>query len=599
MTTTELTGAEEVAWDLSDLYDGGDDPRIAQDVEQTEAAAAAFRERYYGRVAELSAGELREAIEERERIESIFTRAIYYAHLWYSTDQNDAPRGALVARLTEKGATVDTQLLFFGLEIAALDDEQADALIASDELENWHHWLHTIRKFRPYVLTEPEEKILTEKSVSGFAAWDRLFDELLAAIKVDLDGSELGFEAAMSKLYSPDRDLRRRASEAISDALEPGLKTRSYIFNTIAVDKSIDDRLRGYSKWISARNLSNDTTDEAVEALIDAVVGRYDVVQRYYTLKAKLLGLDRLSFYDRMAPLDEDTTQIDWPEAKQLVLDAFSDFSGEVGEIISRFFDENWIDAPPREGKRPGAFCATNVPDVHPYVFMNYTGERRSVLTLAHELGHGLHGYLAQPLGLFNASTPLTTAETASVFAEALTFKRLLALEEDPQRRLNLLAGRIEDSIATVYRQIAMNRFEDAVHTTRREEGELSAETFERLWLDSQNRLFGDSVDTDGYATWWSYVPHFIGTPGYVYAYSYGFLFALSIFRKYELEGEAIVGPYLDLLRSGGSKQPEELARMVGLDLTDRKIWDAGIDALASELDEAEALAEEIGLGSV
>jgi len=300
-----------------------------------------------------------------------------------------------------------------------------------------------------------------------------------------------------------------------------------------------------------------------------------------------------------MAPLDEDTTQIDWPEAKQLVLDAFSDFSGEVGEIISRFFDENWIDAPPREGKRPGAFCATNVPDVHPYVFMNYTGERRSVLTLAHELGHGLHGYLAQPLGLFNASTPLTTAETASVFAEALTFKRLLALEEDPQRRLNLLAGRIEDSIATVYRQIAMNRFEDAVHTTRREEGELSAETFERLWLDSQNRLFGDSVDTDGYATWWSYVPHFIGTPGYVYAYSYGFLFALSIFRKYELEGEAIVGPYLDLLRSGGSKQPEELARMVGLDLTDRKIWDAGIDALASELDEAEALAEEIGLGSV
>ena len=599
MTTTELTGAEEVAWDLSDLYDGGDDPRIAQDVEQTEAAAAAFRERYYGRVAELSPGELREAIEERERIESIFTRAIYYAHLWYSTDQNDAPRGALVARLTEKGATVDTQLLFFGLEIAALEDEQADALIASDELENWHHWLHTIRKFRPYVLTEPEEKILTEKSVSGFAAWDRLFDELLAAIKVDLDGSELGFEAAMSKLYSPDRDLRRRASEAISDALEPGLKTRAYIFNTIAVDKSIDDRLRGYSTWISARNLSNDTTDEAVEALIDAVVGRYDVVQRYYTLKAKLLGLDRLSFYDRMAPLDEDTTQIDWPEAKQLVLDAFSDFSGEVGEIISRFFDENWIDAPPREGKRPGAFCATNVPDVHPYVFMNYTGERRSVLTLAHELGHGLHGYLAQPLGLFNASTPLTTAETASVFAEALTFKRLLALEEDPQRRLNLLAGRIEDSIATVYRQIAMNRFEDAVHTTRREEGELSAETFERLWLDSQNRLFGDSVDTDGYATWWSYVPHFIGTPGYVYAYSYGFLFALSIFRKYELEGEAIVGPYLDLLRSGGSKQPEELARMVGLDLTDRKIWDAGIDALASELDEAEALAEEIGLGSV
>jgi oligoendopeptidase F len=596
MTTTELTGAEDVAWDLSDLYDGGDDPRIELDVEQTEAAAAAFRERYYGAVAGLSPADLREAIEERERIESTFTRAIYYAHLWFSTDMNDSRRGALVARLTEKGATVDTQLLFFGLELAALEDDQADALLASDELENWRHWLRTIRKFRPYVLTEPEEKILTEKSVSGFAAWDRLYDELLGAIKVDLDGGEIGFEEAMSKLYSPDRDLRRRASAAVTEALAPGLRTRTFIFNTIAVDKSIDDRLRGYASWISARNLSNDTTDEAVEALVDAVVGRYDVVQRYYTLKAKLLGLDRLSFYDRMAPLAEDTTQVEWAEAKQLVLDAFADFSDETGDVVSRFFDEGWIDAPPRDGKRPGAFCATNVPGVHPYVFMNYTGDRRSVLTLAHELGHGLHGYLAQPLGFFNASSPLTTAETASVFGEALTFKRLLTVEEDPQRRLNLLAGRIEDSIATVYRQIAMNRFEDAVHTTRRDEGELSTETFEELWLASQKQMFGGSVDTDGYATWWSYIPHFIGTPGYVYAYSYGFLFALSIFRKYELEGDSIVEPYLDVLRSGGSKAPEELAEMVGLDLTDRKIWDAGIDALAAELDEAEALAVDIGL---
>jgi oligoendopeptidase F len=596
MTTTEFTGAEDVAWDLSDLYDGGADPRIEQDVEETESAAAAFRDRYYGRVADLTPAELREAIEARERIESTFTRAIYYAHLWFATDMNDSQRGALVARLTEKGAAVDTQLLFFGLEIAALEDGVADTFLTSEELESWRHWLRTIRKFRPYVLTEPEEKILTEKAVSGFSAWDRLYDELLGAIKVDLDGSELGFEEAMSKLHQPDRDLRRRASEAINEALAPGLRTRTFVFNTIAVDKSIDDRLRGYATWISARNLSNDTTDEAVEALIDAVVGRYDVVQRYYTLKAKLLGLDRLAFYDRMAPLAEDTTQVEWIDARQLVLDAFADFSSETGDIIGRFFAESWIDAPPRDGKRPGAFCATNVPGAHPYVFMNYTGDRRSVLTLAHELGHGLHGYLAQPLGLFNANTQVTTAETASVFAEALTFKRLLAIEDDPQRRLNLLAGRIEDSIATVYRQIAMNRFEHAVHTTRRDEGELSPEKFEELWLESQHKLFGDSVDTDGYATWWSYIPHFIGTPGYVYAYSYGFLFALSIFRKYELEGDSMVEPYLDLLRLGGSKPPEELAEMVGLDLTDRRIWDAGIDALAVELDEAEALAVDLGL---
>jgi oligoendopeptidase F len=596
MTTTEITGAEDVAWNLSDLYEGGDDPRLEQDVEQTEAAAADFRERYYGRVAQLTPAELREAIEQREEIESTFTRAIYYAHLWFSTDMNDSPRGALVARLTEKGAAIDTQLLFFGLELAALEDEQADALLASEELERWRHWLRTVRKFRPYILTEPEEKIVTEKAVSGFAAWDRLYDELLGAIKVDLDGTEIGFEDAMSKLYSPDRDLRRRASDAVTAALDPGLRTRTFVFNTIAVDKSIDDRLRGYETWISARNLSNDTTDEAVQALIDAVVNRYDVVQRYYTLKARLLGLDRLAFYDRMAPLGDDPTQVAWGEARELVTDAFADFSSETGDIVERFFRDNWIDAPPRDGKRPGAFCATNVPGVHPYVFMNYTGDRRSVLTLAHELGHGLHGYLAEPLGLFNASTPLTTAETASVFGEALTFKRLLALEEDPKRRLNLLAGRIEDSIATVYRQIAMNRFEEAVHTWRRGEGELSPEKFEELWLETQKAMFADSVDIDGYGIWWSYIPHFIGTPGYVYAYSYGFLFALSIFRKYELEGDSMVEPYLELLRAGGSKPPSELAEIVGLDLTDPKIWESGIEALAVELDEAEALAVDIGL---
>ena len=597
MTTTELTGAEDVAWNLSDLYESGDDSRLESDVDEAEKAAAAFRDRYHGKVARLDAAALVGAIEERERIESIFTRAIYYAHLWFATDMSDSPRGALVARLTEKGAAVETQLLFFSLELAELDDAAAEALLAEDVLERWRHWLRSVRKYRPYLLSEPEEKIMTEKVVSGFAAWDRLYDELLGAIKVDLDGEEIGFEEAMAKLYSPDRDLRRRASEAVTTALEPGVRTRTYVFNTIAVDRSIDDRLRGHETWISARNLANDTTDEAVQALIDAVVSRYEVARRYYTLKARLLDLDRLSFYDRMAPLADDPTQMPWGEARELVVDAFGDFSPDTGDIVERFFRDDWIDAPPRDGKRPGAFCATNVPGVHPYVFLNYTGDRRSVLTLAHELGHGLHGYLAAPLGLFNASTPLTTAETASVFGEALTFKRLLALEDDPRRRLNLLAGRIEDSIATVYRQVAMNRFEDAVHTWRRDEGELSPEKFEELWLGTQADMFADSVDIDGYGTWWSYIPHFIGTPGYVYAYSYGYLFALSIFRKYELEGDSMVEPYLDLLRAGGSKPPAELAEMVGLDLTNPDIWSSGIDALEVELDEAEALANEVGLG--
>ena len=597
MTTTELTGAEDVAWDLSDLYDGSDDPRLEEHIQEAEQAAAAFRDRFHGKVAELGAAELADAIAERERIEEVLTRVGYFAHLHFATDMADPPRGALVARITEKGAALDTQLLFFGLEIADLADDAADGLLAGPELDRWRHWLTSLRKFRPYLLSEPEEKIVTEKTVSGVSAWGRLHEELLGALRVELDGEEISFEGAMSKLYSADGDVRRSASEAVTEALEPGLRTRTFIFNTILVDKWIDDRLRGYPTWISSRNLRNDTTDEAVQALVDAAVARYDVPQRYYTLKAKLLGVDRITFYDRFAPIGEDPSKVAWGEARDIVVGAYADFAQDAGDIVERFFTGSWIDAPVRHNKRTGAFCATTVPGVHPYVLMNFTGDRRSILTLAHELGHGLHGVLAQPLGLFNADTPLTTAETASVFGEALTFKRLLELEEDPQRRLNLLAGRIEDSIATVFRQIAMNRFEDVVHNERRDAGELAPERLEELWLDSQRRLFGDSVDIDGYGTWWSYIPHFLSTPGYVYAYAYGFLFALAIFRRYELEGESMVEPYFEVLRSGGSKPPEELARIVGLDLTDPSIWASGIDALAEELDEAEALAAEIGLG--
>jgi oligoendopeptidase F len=598
MTTTELTGAEDIAWDLSDLYDGGDDARLEQDEREAEQAAEEFRDKYHGKVDELSAAELARAIEERERIESILTRALYYAHLWFSTDTADPPRGALVARLTEKGAALDTQLLFFGLEIADLEDAHAESLLADPELERWRHWLRSLRKFRPYLLSEPEEKIFTEKSVSGVSAWSRLHEELLSALKVELDGETIGLEEAMAKLYSADRDERRRAAGAVTEALAPGLRTRTFVFNTILVDKSIDDRLRGYETWISSRNLRNDTTDEAVEALVDAAVSRYDVPQRYYRLKAKLIDLDRITFYDRFAPVADDPTKVSWDEARDIVVSAYHDFTSEAGDVVERFFRESWIDAPVRDNKRTGAFCATTVPGVHPYVLMNFTGDRRSILTLAHELGHGLHGSLTQPLGLFNADTPLTTAETASVFGEALTFKRLLAIEEDPRRRLNLLAGRIEDSIATVFRQIAMNRFEHAVHTERREQGEVATDRFEELWLETQKQMFEDSVDLDGYGTWWSYIPHFLSTPGYVYAYAYGFLFALAIFRRYEQEGESMVEPYLDVLRAGGSRPPEELAEIVGLDLTDPGIWASGIEALSAELDEAEALAKEIGLGS-
>jgi oligoendopeptidase F len=598
MATTEITGAEEVAWDLSDLYEAIDDPRIDADIAQAESDAAAFRERYHGKVAALDAPGLAEAVAEHERVESTVVRPLTYAHLVFAANMAEPTHGALVARLGEKAAALETQLLFFALEWAAAPDDVAEALLADPALDDWRHHLESLRKFRPYLLSEPEERIVTEKTVSGATAWSRLYEEQLGALRVQLDGDELSLETAMARLYDSERDTRRTAAEAITEALGPGLRTRTFVFNTILLDKSIDDRLRGYPTWISSRNLANETTDEAVEALVEATTSRYEVAQRYYRLKARLLGLDRLDHYDRFAPVStEDTVKVPWDEARRIVVDAYGEFSDEAGQIVSRFFDDRWIDGPVRPDKRTGAFCATTVPEVHPYVLMNYTGDRRSILTLAHELGHGLHGVLAQPLGLFNSSTPLTTAETASVFGEALTFDLLLAGEDDPRRRLDLLTGRIEDAIATTFRQIAMNRFEHAVHTERREQGEISSERIGELWLEAQNALFGDSVSTEGYTPWWSYIPHFTGTPGYVYAYAYGYLFSLAIYRRYVQDGDSMVEPYLELLRAGGSRSPEELAKLVGLDLTDPAIWASGIEALSEELDEAERLGAEIGLG--
>jgi oligoendopeptidase F len=598
MTTTEgLTGAEEVEWDLSDLYAGPDDPKLEDEAGSAERDAAAFRDRYHGKLATLDAAGLAEATAELERIESAIDRALTYAHLRFATNMADPERGAALSKLKERAAGIETGLLFFVLEWAAVEDAAADALLADPAVAHYRHWLDSARRYRPHLLTEPEEKILTEKVVSGGSAWSRLHSELLSSLRVSLDGEEVSIETAMSRLFRPERDVRRDTAQALTEALQPGLRTRAYIYNTILLDKSIDDRLRSYPTWISSRNLANEATDEAVNALVDAVVSRYDVPQRYYRLKARLLGIERIEHYDRFAPVAERGGRMSWEEARRIVVDAYSEFNDEVGETIDGFFTKSWIDAPVRPDKSTGAFCATTVPGVHPYVLTNFTGERRAILVLAHELGHGLHGVLAQPLGLFNSSTTLTAAETASVFGEALTFKKLLAAEDDPRRRLDLLTGRIEDAIATTFRQISMNRFENAVHTERRDVGELAPDRFAELWLDNQKAMFGDSVGVDGYDTWWSYVPHFIGTPGYVYAYAYGYLFSLAIFRRYELEGDAMVESYLDLLRLGGSRSPSELAQVVGLDLDDPAIWASGIEALSLQLDEAEQLAADIGLG--
>jgi oligoendopeptidase F len=592
-TTQQLTGAEEVDWDLSDLYASPDDPKLQGELDEAKTATEAFRARYRGKVAELSSRELAEAVTERERIESMVDRAMTFAQLRFSTNMADPARGALVQRSQEEYAALSTELLFFGLEWAEAEDSAAEQVLADPAVEEYRHWLEALRRYRPHLLTEPEERIMTEKSVSGSSSWSRLYSELLAGLRAELDGEEQSMELALARLQDADRAVRRTSAEAITEGLQPGLRTRAFVFNSILLDKSIDDRLRGYPTWISSRNLANEVSDDAVQALVDAVVSRYDVPQRYYRLKARLLGLDRLAHYDRVAPFSEETSFTTWDEARRIVVDAFGGFSAEAGEIVDGFFARSWIDAPVRPDKSNGAFCATTVPGVHPYVLMNFTGDRRSILTLAHELGHGPHGVLAQPLGLFNASTPLTLAETASVFGESLTFRSLMETESDPRRRLDLLAGRIEDAIATIWRQIAMNRYEEDVHTSRRRDGELSPDGLSEKWLSCQRDLFGDSVDTDGYDAWWSYIPHFASVPGYVYAYAYGYLFSLAIYRRYEVEGDAMVEPYFDLLRKGGSESPEQLAEIVGLDLADPAIWAGGIEALDELLGEAEALADE------
>jgi oligoendopeptidase F len=409
--STLATGAEAVEWNLSDLYDGPDDPRIESELEEAQAAAAAFRERYRGKLGELTAAELNEAVTELERVDSIATRVETYARLRQAADSTDQARGALVQKVREQNTQIETALLFFDLEWGALDDDLAERLLADSEIEHYAQVLRSQRRYKPHQLTEPEEKISAEKSLTGSSAWGRLFNELVSDLRVSYGGDDLSLDEALARLArETSQEERGRVAAAVTETLRPGVRTRGYVLNTILNERAIEDRLRDYETWISARNLANEIPDEAAQSLVDSIQSRYDIPQRFYALKARLLGLPRLKDYDRFAPLQETGGMIAWEEAREIVLDAFNGFSEQAGDIVSDFFEKDWIDAAVRPGKMLGAFCATTVPEVHPYVLMNYAGERRSVLTLAHELGHGLHGSLAQDLGLLNARTPLTLA---------------------------------------------------------------------------------------------------------------------------------------------------------------------------------------------
>ncbi|MGI8774166.1 MAG: M3 family oligoendopeptidase [Actinomycetota bacterium] len=586
--------ANSVVWDLGPLvYDKGSDG-VEELLDQADELAEELS-KARGQLGSFNSDRLAAFMGRLGELEDLTGRAGNYAQLRYSADTNDPKNGALVQRVQERSTAIGTKLLFFDLEWAALPDDKIRELLAPPELDPYRHHLLSARRYRDYLLTEPEEKIMTEKSVSGRSAWTRLFSELTSALEVDLEGEKKPLEEGLSLLSSPEREVRRDAAAAITEAFEPGLKTRTFLFNTILSDKAIDDRLRGYEHWLKSRNLANEASDESVEALVTAVRDRYDIPRRWYKLKARIWGINRIADYDRVASLAETDERIGFKDAKRIVLDSYGSFSSELADLARRFFDEAWIDAPVRPGKRPGAFCAYTVPSHHPYVFLNFTARRTDVLTMAHELGHGLHGALARKQGVFHQWTPLTLAETASVFGETVTNKRLLEMAETPESRLSLLADNVERAIATVFRQIAMNRFEDAVHNARRDSGEISPDRFGELWIDTQVDMLGDSVElTEGYKTWWSYIPHFIGTPGYVYAYAYGQLLALSVYKRYEEQGPSFVPSYIELLSAGGSMPPEELGKIVDCDLADPAFWDGGLAIVDEQLSAAEAAAKEV-----
>lgn len=590
---TPSTGAEDVAWDLTDLYAGMDDPRLNADLDAADVEADALDTAYRGRIAALPPAGLAELLGRYEALRERATRAGAFASLNWTQNTEDPARGALLQRVTERGALLGQKLVFMDLELANAPDEAAAAWLADPALARYRHWLEGLRLYRPHLLSEPEEKILAEKSVTGRSAWDRFFDETHAAARYDLDGDKLSRDQVLSKLYSADRGTRQRAAASVTAGLKDLKRTSTYIFNTILADKASDDRLRHYPTWISSRNLANEVDDKTVDALVEAVTARYDIVARYYRLKRKLLGLEALFDYDRYAPLPAADRHYPWAEARQLVLDAYAQFHPRLAEIAGWFFERHWIDAPPRPGKYGGAFSASVVPSVHPYILLNYEAKPRDVMTLAHELGHGVHQKLSGIQGLLQADTPLTTAETASVFGEMLVFQAMMARETDPAVRLGMLTSKIEDSFATAFRQISMNRFEHVMHTARRAEGELTTARFSALWLETQRAMFGDSVTlTEDYGLWWSYVPHFIGTPGYVYAYAFGELLVLALYARYKQVGPGFANAYIEMLSKGGSDWPHAIVAPLGVDLTDPAFWQGGLGILENLVVEAEESAE-------
>ena len=579
-------------WDLSDLYGSLDSPALTQDLEEAKQRAAAFQQSYAGKLAGQSAAGLAEALQRYEAIEEILGRIMSYAQLLFSGDSSDATIARFYQSMTERVTEITTDLLFFSLELNRLDEADLAPKLAEPELGPWASWLSDLRVFKPHQLSDEMEKLLHEKEVTGASAWSRLFDETMAGLRVTVGEERLTVSDALNRLSDRDREVRAAAAGGISATFGENIRLFSLITNTLAKDKETMDRWRSYPTPGSYRNRSNMVEDEVVDALVSAVVANYPrLSHRYYALKAGWLGLPRLQHWDRNAPLPSDAdAMVPWPEARARVLSAYGAFSPVLAGIGQRFFDRPWIDAELRPGKSGGAFAHPTVPSAHPYILMNYHGRTRDVMTLAHELGHGVHQTLAgEAQGYLRSSTPLTLAETASVFGEMLTFRAILDAETNPQRRRLLLAGKVEDMLNTVVRQIAFYRFETLVHAERRS-GEIVPERLGEIWLKVQTESLGPAFDfTPDYAVYWTYIPHFIHSPFYVYAYAFGDCLVNALYAEFAAGHPRFQEKYLDMLRAGGTKRHKELLAPFGLNAADPAFWTRGLDIIAGFIDELES----------
>jgi oligoendopeptidase F len=601
-TARPTSSADGVAWDLRDLYAGVDDPAIDRDLDAAATRAAAFESAYRGKIdapGGPSADLLASAMRELESLAEQMDRPIIYASLVHAARTDDPRHGALLARTRERRTEINKHLIFFDLEWVKVDDDAAKKLIEAPALARYRHYLDQKRVWKPHYLSEPEEKVLEEKSVTGRAAFVRLFDETVSSLRFDFtlgDRTEsMSLQQVLAKLYDPDRAVRAAGAAALTKGLQANARLLAYILNTVVLDHRSDCTLRNHDGVMAPRHLANEIEPAVVDALLTATERHHATVQRYYRLKAKLLGLEQLYDYDRYAPLFSDQPAVDWPTARRIVEESYAAFSPDAGGVIRRFFDKKWVDAELRQGKRGGAFSSSTVPSAHPYILMSYTDKLRDVMTLAHELGHGLHQYLSRGVGYLQCDTPLTTAETASVFGEMLTFRRLQQLYPDPKTRLAMLCAKIEDGFATVFRQVVLTRFEQKVHEARKAEGELATERLNALWMEANRPMHGDVVTlTDGYAWWWAYIGHFVHVPFYCYAYAFGELLVLALVKKYEQEGAAFVPKYLGMLSAGGSEAPHVLVGRLGVDVTDPKFWELGLQLLGDMVGEAERLAGQV-----